>query len=156
MDKLKRKHENISKALASFEKAVNILELSIQEGKGYNPHMSYEEEYCEHRDSAFQRFEYSTDLFWRYLKKYLEGILHLSVVNGPEPVIRASCAAGIITEQEGEKILDMVRDRNMTSHMYMEEIAEQLVAKMPEYFSVMHAVVQRLETKKINVDEQNN
>jgi len=31
-----------------------------------------------------------------------------------------------------------------------------LVAKMPEYFSVMHAVVQRLETKKINVDEQNN
>lgn len=148
MDKLKRKHENISKALASFEKAVNILELSIKEGKGYNPHMSYEEEYREHRDSAVQRFEYSTDLFWKYLKKYLENVLHLPGVNAPEPVIRASCAAGIITEQEGEKILDMVRDRNMTSHMYMEEIAEQLVAKMPEYYVDMHTIVQRLEPKK--------
>jgi len=148
MEKLKRKHKIITQAIESFKRSVDILELFIKEGKNYNPHMSYEEEYCEYRDSAVQRFEYTTDLFWKYLKKYLEDVLHLTVVNGPEPVVRASCTAGIITEQEGEKILDMVQDRNLTSHTYLEEIAEQLAEKMPKYCTTMQAIIKRLEPKE--------
>jgi len=110
--------------------------------------MDYEEEYRGHRDSTIQRFKYSVDLLWKYLKKYLEDILALRGANGPKPVIKESYAAQIINEEEAEKSLEMITDRNMTSHIYVEEIAEQLVKKIPDYSHLIHVVALRLKPTK--------
>ena len=97
-----------------------------------------------YRDSMVQRFEYCTDLFWKYLKKYLETFVELPDINGPAPIIRASFSAGLLDEQEAENALDMIKDRNMTSHIYKEDIAETLAAKIPQHCRLMNAVVSRL------------
>lgn len=145
MDKLIQKHQKIMQALATLEKAVNTFTLFVKEGKSYNPHLDYEEEYRGLRDSMIQRFEYCTDLFWKYLKKYLEEKHLAPEVKTPAEVIRKSYAVHLIAEDEAENFLTMIKDRNMTSHMYIEEFAEILAKKIPEYYQLMNAVAQKLK-----------
>jgi len=144
VEKLNQKYKKLMQALSTLEKASETLKIFVKEGVSYNPHLDYEEEYRGLRDSAIQRFEYSTDLFWKYLKVYLEKVLALPDINGPRPVIRTSYSSNVINEDEAEKALKMIDDRNMTSHIYVEEIAEDLAAKIPSYYTLMHTVATRL------------
>lgn len=108
-----------------------------------------EEEYRIHRDSVVQRFKYSTDLFWKFIKNYLESAHVLSGIKIPSEVIREAYSLRLINEDEAETILEMIKNRNMTSHIYIEEIAERLVQKIPAFYLTMHDVAQRLkETTK--------
>lgn len=145
MDKLSQKYQKITQALKTLEKSVATFTIFTKEGKSYNPHMDYEEEYRSLRDSMIQRFEYSVDLFWKYLKKDLE-VKHLTPeIKAPADAIRKSYATGLITEAESETILAMIKDRNMTSHMYVEEIAQTLAQRIPDYYKLMHTIVQKLQ-----------
>ena len=144
MDKLNQKHQKINLALETLDRSIKTFTLFVQEGKSYNPHISYDEEYRVLRDSMIQRFEYCVDLYWKYLKKYLENIVALKII-GPRPIIKESFSAELINEKEAEMSIEMITDRNITSHIYIEEIAENLVKKMPEYYKLMHDIVQRLQ-----------
>ena len=148
MDKLNQKHQKLVQALATLEKALNFFTLFTKEGKSHNPHMNYEEEYRLHRDSVTQRFEYSTDLFWKYLKKYLETVHIMSGIKIPGEVVRECHSVEILNADETEQILKMIKDRNLTSHIYIEEIAEELSSRIPGYYRVMHDVTERLIPKK--------
>ena len=131
-------------ALATLERASQTLTIFIQEGVSHNPHLDYEEEYRGLRDSAIQRFKCSVDLFWKYLQVYLIEALEITDVHGPKPVIRKSFALNLLNEQEAEDDLEMIKDRNLSSHIYVEEIAEHLTSKIPDYYTLMNEVSQRL------------
>jgi nucleotidyltransferase substrate binding protein (TIGR01987 family) len=146
MDKLTQKYQKIIQALKTLDTSIKTFTLSAQEKKSYNPHIDYEEEYRGLRDSMVQRFEYCTDLYWKYLKKYLEDIVALKIV-GPKPIIKEAFSSKLIDEKEAEKSLKMINDRNTTSHIYVEEIAEELAKKMPAYYKLMHIVTTRLNPK---------
>ncbi|HBR71036.1 TPA: hypothetical protein DIC20_05445 [Candidatus Dependentiae bacterium] len=145
MDKLEQKYQKISQALKTLEKATTIVTIFVKEGKSYNPHMDYDEEYRSLRDSMIQRFEYCVDLFWKYIKKDLEKRQLAPEIKAPTEIIRKSYTVGITTETEAEKILSMIKDRNMTSHMYVEEIAEILAQKIPDYYQHMRTIITRLQ-----------
>ena len=145
MDKINQKYQKITQALQTLERSVTIFGLFSKEGKKYNPHMTYEEEYRGLRDSMIQRFEYCVDLFWKYLKKDLEVKQLMPEIKAPAEVVRKSYAAGLITESEAETILLMIKDRNMTSHVYIEEIAEDLAKKIPNHYAIMHTIIQKLQ-----------
>jgi len=106
-----------------------------------------ERQYRTYRDSLIQRFEYSVDLFWKYLAKYLTETLAAPEANGPAPTIRAICAAGFLSDDEGELALEMIKARNKTSHMYVEELAEQLSRQIPAFHILMNEVINRLPLK---------
>jgi len=144
VEKLNQKYKKLIQALSTLEKASQTLTIFVKEGVSYNPHLDYKEEYRGLRDSAIQRFEYSVDLYWKYLKIYLEKVLALPDINGPKPVIRKSYSSNALNEEEAEESLKMIDDRNMTSHIYVEEIAEHLAAKIPSYYMLMHNVAARL------------
>jgi nucleotidyltransferase substrate binding protein (TIGR01987 family) len=146
METLNLKYQQLIKALTTLEKSLEIVQLCIKEQKSYNPYMDFEDEYRGHRDSAVQRFEYCTDLFWKYIKKHLEKKLINIRLGSPAETIREAFSAQIINEVETERILRMIKDRNQTSHIYMEEIAEILIKKIPEYFETMKNVSQRVES----------
>jgi len=145
MDKLKKKHDQLLKALDSLEKSLTIFKTVEQKHCEKN---KCDEEYRIHRDSIIQRFEYSVDLFWKYLQKYLEDILELTESYGPKPVIRESFSARLLNEEESESALNMIKDRNMTSHMYVEEIAEQLAGKIPMYYQLIFDIANKIQPKK--------
>jgi len=144
MERVQQKYENLTHALLALQNAIKALEFFEKEGKSFYPHLNYQEEYRMHRDSLIQRFEYSEDLFWKYLQIYLKEILAVEDVHGPKPVIRKSFSLHMLSESEAEQSLDMIKDRNLTSHIYVEEIAEFLAKKIPSYYELMQSVAQRL------------
>ena len=77
------------------------------------------------RDGTIQRFEYSFETVWKLLKLYLaehEGV----ICNSPKRCFREVFNAGILSSQEAALCLTMTDDRNLTSHTYIEAVAETI------------------------------
>ena len=93
------------------------------------------------RDSAIQRFEFTYELAWKTLKAYLEekgaGDLYL-----PKEVIRSAFQARIIDNDP--KWLEMVDTRNKTSHIYNEEMADDVYRSLPQYLPLIKKLIAEL------------
>ena len=101
------------------------------------------------RDAAIQRFEYTSEIFWKVVKGYLD--VHDGIIcNSPKSCFKEAFRVGLISEEETVKILEMVDDRNLTSHTYHEEVAEDIYRRIKEYWILMHRVFRRL-TEKLNL-----
>jgi nucleotidyltransferase substrate binding protein (TIGR01987 family) len=95
------------------------------------------------RDAMIQRFEYSTEAFWKYLKAYLS-IEHNLSANSPREVIRTGLKTKLYSEQISKELLQMLDDRNLTSHTSVEELAESIAARIPSYSTIMQNVMNQL------------
>ncbi len=98
------------------------------------------------RDAAIQRFEYTSETFWKVVKGYLdvqEGI----VCNSPKSCFKEAFKVGLLSEEETVKILEMVDDRNLTSHTYHEEVAEEIYRRTKDYWKLMDEVCRRIILK---------
>ena len=95
------------------------------------------------RDAMIQRFEYSTEAFWKYLKAYLS-IEHNLSANSPREVIRTGLKVNLYDEAISNELLQMLDDRNLTSHTYVEKLAESIAARIPSYSTVMQNVMNQL------------
>lgn len=96
------------------------------------------------RDAAIQRFEYTFEAFWKFIKEYLktkEGIICYS----PKSCFREVFTVGMINEDETIKLLEMTDNRNMTSHTYKEEVAQIIYGKLEEYSRLMEDVIGRFK-----------
>lgn len=84
-------------------------------------------------DATIQRFEFTIELFWKLLKKvlFIKGIS----VQYPKDVLREAFAGGLIDDQ---KIwIDMLNDRNQTSHTYDEDLADKIYEHIKLYAPFM-------------------
>ena len=90
-----------------------------------------------------QRFEYSTEAFWKFLKAYLLTEHNLSA-NSPRDVIRTGLKAKIYSEEISKELLQMLDDRNLTSHTYVEELAESIAGRIPAYSKNMENTMNQL------------
>jgi len=95
------------------------------------------------RDAMIQRFEYSTEAFWKYLKAYLS-IEHNLSANSPREVIRTGLKAKLYSEDVSKELLQMLDDRNLTCHTYVEELAESIAGRIPSYSTVMQKAMNQL------------
>ena len=95
------------------------------------------------RDALIQRFEYSTEAFWKYLKSYLS-TEHNLLANSPREVIRTGLKAKLYSEEIAKELLQMLDDRNLTSHTYVEELAESIAGRIPAYSKNMENVMHPL------------
>ena len=96
------------------------------------------------RDAAIQRFEYTVEAVWKYLQMYLrekEGIDCYS----PKSCFREAKNAGLVDEDETVQALDMVDDRNLTSHTYHEGVAQNIYEKLPAYVSLMEKLLKEMD-----------
>jgi nucleotidyltransferase substrate binding protein (TIGR01987 family) len=76
------------------------------------------------RDSVIQRFEFTHELAWKMLKLKLEeeGL----ITKTPRHTMQEALQAGLI--EDGNLWSDMLKMRNLTSHTYREELAEDVYA----------------------------
>ena len=95
------------------------------------------------RDAMIHRFEYSTEAFCKYLKSYLSSDHNLPA-NSPREVIRTGLKAKIYSEEISKELLQMLDDRNLTSHTYVEELAETIAGRIPSYCTVMQNTMHQL------------
>ena len=87
------------------------------------------------RDAAIQRFEYTYELFWKTYKLYLEETFG-TLANSPKEVFRALLKHNILTADETHLALNMVSDRNSSTHAYNETFAVTLALKIPDYIKL--------------------
>ena len=98
------------------------------------------------RDATIQRFEYTFEAVWKFLKGYLkekEGI----VSNSPKACFKEIFSLGFLTEDETSACLEMTDRRNDTSHTYKEAVAEIIYNKIKSYFSLMEKLITKFEGK---------
>jgi nucleotidyltransferase substrate binding protein (TIGR01987 family) len=123
MEKLRAKLETAQKTLKTFEEILKEPYSKIV------------------RDASIQRFEYSSEVFWKVVKIYLEyqeGI----VCNSPKSCFREMFSVGLIDENKTTKLLEMTDDRNLTSHTYDEDLAEGLYNKLHEHYELMKEILE--------------
>ena len=98
------------------------------------------------RDASIQRFEYSFESLWKLAKAYLaehEGIL----CNSPKQCFREALKVGLLSVDQAETCLVMTDDRNLTSHTYIEAVAEAIYKKLPSYLKVMNSLLASIQAQ---------
>lgn len=128
MEKLKERLRSCQRALATLNEAVNMPFSVIV------------------RDASIQRFEYSFESLWKLLKAYLaqhEGIL----CNSPKRCFREALQVGLLSVEETETCLVMTDDRNLTSHTYIEAVAEAIYRKLPSHLTVMRTLLANIQAR---------
>lgn len=125
MDKLKQRLDTLEAALATLEEILQ-----------HQPSMVV-------RDATIQRFEYTTEAAWKALKHYL--LEHEGVdCNTPKGCIRKAFQADLLTEEETESFLQMINDRNLTSHAYIPEVADKIASAIPRYAQLIRKLAESM------------
>lgn len=98
------------------------------------------------RDGVIQRFEFCTELAWKSAREYLleEGFVD---INSPKAVMREAYAFGLIDNDTLWN--DLLKDRNQTSHVYNEETARNIFARIrTDYYQAFCSLADHFRQKK--------
>ena len=78
------------------------------------------------QDGVIQRFEFTFELLWKALKLFLtdEGI----VTKSPKEALKEAFRFGLIKDEN--IFLDMLEDRNQTSHIYSEDASKKIFERI--------------------------
>jgi len=123
MKRLEQIITDFQKALVKLESAINEAENDLE------------------IDGAIQRFEFCFELCWKTLKVYLEdeGIMS----NSPKGCIKEAYKMDIINNEA--VWLNMLTDRNSTSHIYDEKISREIFKKIKDtYLGELKGVMEKI------------
>ena len=93
-----------------------------------------------------QAFEYTHELAWKVFKDFLEeqGVFNLY---GLKDTTRQAFKSGLI--DDGEIWMDMIISRNLTSHTYNDDLAQEVINKIVTiYINEFEKMVERFNTIK--------
>lgn len=129
-----QRFQNYTKAFVQLDDAVMLAskrELSSLEKQG-----------------LIQAFEFTYELAWNTLKNYLEW-QGISDLIGSRDTIREAFNQGLVSE--GQIWMNMLVDRNRTSHTYNEKTAEAIIANIcNDYHAQFNALIATLKTKLVD------
>ena len=108
VDKLQTKIENYKNALQRLKEAIE--EFDATNSKTV-------------RDGVIQRFEFTTELAWKSLREYLVN-QGFEQQNSPKAVMQEAFSANCISDEEAW--INILNDRNLTSHIYDDITAEEI------------------------------
>lgn len=136
--------ENLNLKKVSLQRAISRLKESLE----LIQEKQYDVIYDSLRDSSIQRFEFTFDTFWKFLKAYLITVKNVDSESliSPRGIFRAAQQALVISPEELIKIIDMYEDRNKTSHTYEEKIAEDIFINIPCHLEIVETITKRLST----------
>lgn len=92
------------------------------------------------RDSVIQRFEFSVELAWKTAKKIMG-----TATSAPKDVIREMAQSGYI--QNIDLWLSSIDMRNLSSHTYKENLAEQVYAFAVQFLPELKKLSDILKNK---------
>lgn len=118
--------------LEKLKKALDSLD------RGYKPNPSELE-----RDGIIQRFEFCVELTWKSAKKILsQNSIETDV---PKNVFRELASIGWIDNPE--IWFEFLKQRNMASHIYNEEIAIEIFSVVPSFITESKKLYETLSKK---------
>lgn len=124
-----------------FRKALLRLSEAIEETK-LNPASSTL------KDGVIQRFEFCYEICWKLMKYYLESE-GIEEAKSPKSTFKEAFKIGLI--EDGDAWIDMLKDRNLTSHVYDEDVAINIYNKIiSNYFAQLDCLRVKLSDKVVD------
>lgn len=119
---------NYKKALNKLDEAVNTIKEKYEDKDG-----QIADDFLDDmlKEALIQWFEYTHELAWKVMKDYLAEVGNLHTI-GSRDASREAFSAGLVTD--GELWMEMLRSRNMTSHTYNEETADDIYSRIMENY----------------------
>ncbi len=108
-----QRFSNYRKALAKLKQAVEIVSQQIDRDEAIDDLL---------KEGLIQRFEYTHELVWKVMKDYAE-YQGYTDVKGSRDAFRKAFEMGLI---EDKRWMESIEDRNLTSHNYDNEVAEDI------------------------------
>lgn len=125
--RIKQNFEQLNKALNSLEITIN---LPVDRNRVVI-------------DATIQRFEFTFELFWKLLKRIIQDLG--KEVYLPKEILIEAYSAHLIDHEQSW--LQMLKDRNETSHVYDEKLANRIYANIKKHFPVMKETFNKLSDK---------
>lgn len=95
-------------------------------------------------DGTLHRFEFCLELFCKTLKSILSDI-HGIDINGPKLVLQQAYTSHIINDEI--TWINMLKDRNLTSHIYNQKVAEEIYKKVKTYVPFLRQEFEQCKNK---------
>lgn len=115
---------------ASFEKSLQRLREILEEEKT-----------VANRDSAIKRFEFTVELAWKCIQKFLRE--QEIICRSPKECLKEAFKFGLI--EDDPRWLEIMEDRNLTAHTYNEITAEEVYNRLPNYIEVFELLKEKLD-----------
>jgi nucleotidyltransferase substrate binding protein (TIGR01987 family) len=92
-------------------------------------------------DGTIQRFEFTFELFWKVVRRLLarQGV----EANSPKTALQQAYRLGWLNDEQ--QWLDVLKDRNLTSHTYREPLALEIYGRIPGHHAAMRAAFDQLQ-----------
>jgi nucleotidyltransferase substrate binding protein (TIGR01987 family) len=131
--------------LRSLKKAVEALIVAF-EIYDHNPLPEFMPEKIVLRDGVIQRFEFTFELSWKMLKRYLEefGLEKVDSLNNQD-LFRVGFEQGLLDDPE--VWFHFLKMRNQSSHIYDADKAAVVFAAARDFQAEAQALLERLEAR---------
>ena len=91
-------------------------------------------------DVAVKRFEFTYEMAWKALKRFLD---YLGIdARAPRPVFKESYAQGLLSDEQ--VWLDMIEMRNLSSHVYDEQEISRILLELERYLAAFDSLLKQL------------
>lgn len=139
----KQRFSNFVKALNKLSEAVSYIN-SHFDNENRNQKDNVLDEIV--KEGLIQRFEYTHELAWNVMKDYLI-YQENPTVGGSRDATREAFQLHLFTD--GHVWMDMINSRNLTSHTYNEETADEIYYKiLDNYYPAFLEFQQKMEAKR--------
>lgn len=128
---------NLIESYRTFRKAYEKLKEFIQTDNGSE----------KDRAAIIHAYEYTFELWWKALQRYLEDTETINEY-GPGSTIRNAFQFGIL--EDGDKYMNLLKDRNLITHTYKENIAMEIHSRIKEnHMQTLKEFVEKFDKKII-------
>jgi nucleotidyltransferase substrate binding protein (TIGR01987 family) len=95
-------------------------------------------------DGTIQRFEFTFELFWKMLQRLLarEGV----EARSPKSTLCEAYRLGWLDDEQAW--LDLLEDRDLTSHTYREALALEIYRRIPSHCAAMRGAFEGLRKRQ--------
>ncbi len=112
---------NIVESYKTFKKAYLKLKEFVETDNGSE----------KDRSAIINAYQYTFELLWKILQKYMQQLEMLDEL-GPGNVIRTAFQYNII--DNGSIYMSMLKNRNLITHTYKEDVAEEIYTRIKEEY----------------------
>lgn len=92
------------------------------------------------RDSAIKRFEFTVELAWKTVQRFLRE--QEIVCRSPKECFQEAFRFGLV--EDDPQWIEMFEDRNKTVHTYDETFADDVYGRMPRYLELLSSLRDKL------------
>lgn len=101
-----------------------------------------------------QAFEYTHELAWKLLKAFLKDQNPQETIYGSKDATRKAFNLELI--KDGDTWMDMIKDRNRTSHTYNQHIAKEIATSIRQkYFTLFIALRTKMQAIQDEYENDN-